>query len=94
MAQSIRPRRTGRARAAVSTRAVRALSAARLASPTADPLARFSDALSLLAVAHGSLSAKELSGTGDEEVAIRYALTALKSVYSDLDRASSSSASR
>lgn len=51
-------------------------------------LGRFSDALSLLAVAHGSLSAKEFSGTGDEEVAIRHALAALKGIYSELDRAS------
>jgi hypothetical protein len=50
-----------------------------------DPLAGFSDALSLLAVAHGSLAAKELAGTGDEEVALRHALEALRTVYSDLD---------
>jgi hypothetical protein len=53
-------------------------------------LGEFSDALSLLAVAHGSLASKELRGTGDEEVAIRHALGALKGIYRDLDRASGS----
>ncbi|MGH2449508.1 MAG: hypothetical protein ACRDFS_13020 [Chloroflexota bacterium] len=55
-----------------------------------DILGDFSNALSLLAVAHGSLSAKELGGTGDEEVAIHHALDALKAVYSDLDRVAAS----
>ena len=58
-------------------------------SPTDDALARFSDALSLLAVAHGSLAAKEIAGTGDEEVALRHALEALRAVYIDLDRPTS-----
>jgi hypothetical protein len=35
------------------------------ADALSDALARFSDALSLLTVVHGSLSAKELPGTGD-----------------------------
>jgi hypothetical protein len=69
----------------------RALATRSQPSPT-ELLGRFSDALSLLAVAHGSLSAKELRGTGDEEVAIRHAIEALKGIYSELDRASISMA--
>lgn len=50
-----------------------------------DARARFSDALSLLTVVHGSLSAKELPGTGDEEVVLRYALDMLRAAYNALD---------
>jgi len=53
-----------------------------------DVLGRFSDALSLLNVAQNSLSAREISGTGDEVVAIRHASDALKDVYNELDRPS------
>lgn len=53
-------------------------------------LGHFSDALSLLAVAHSSISGRELCGVSDEEVAIRHVLIVLKGVYSDLDRASAS----
>jgi hypothetical protein len=88
VAQSVRGRRNGHARGAVAGRPVSAFSPAGLVPSPSDPLSRFSDALSLLAVAHSSLSAKELGGTGDEEVAIRHALDALKGIYCDLDRAS------
>lgn len=59
----------------------------------ADILGRFSDAL-LLIVTHRFLSSKELHGTGDEEVAIRYAIDALRNVYNDLDLASTVEAHR
>jgi hypothetical protein len=84
-----RRRTSSRGRGATSSSPASAKS---LDTPSAtDTLARFSDAVSLLAVAHNSLSAKEISGTGDEEVAIRHALDALKSVYTDLDGTTRSS---
>lgn len=62
--------------------------AIRAAQSPGDLLGRFSDALSILAVAQGSLAAKEISGTGDEEVVLRQALCALRTIYSEFDRAS------
>ena len=51
-------------------------------------LGLFSDALSVIAVAQWSLASKELRGTGDEVVALRYALSLLQAAYSGLDLAS------
>ena len=68
-------------------RAPRLRTKSRSAPVTEDVLGRFSDALSLLSVAQCSLASKELRGTGDEEVALRHALGALREVYTDLDRA-------
>jgi hypothetical protein len=59
---------------------------ARPSQEAAGVLGRFSDALSLLNVAQNSLSAKEISGTGDEVVAIRYASDALKGIYNEMDQ--------
>ncbi len=50
-------------------------------------LGRFSDALSMIAVVCRSLSARESSGIGDEEVALRHAIDELKAVYNELDAA-------
>ena len=61
------------------------------ADALSDALARFSDALSLLTVIHGSLSAKELPGTGDEEVALRYARDMFRAAYNARDQASACS---
>ena len=58
------------------------------ASTTDDCLALFSDALSVIAVAQCSLASKELLGTGDEVVALHYALSLLRAAYSGLDLAS------
>jgi hypothetical protein len=52
-----------------------------------DILGRFSDALSMIAVVHRSLSAQEFAGTGDEEVTLRQAISALQAVYNELDAA-------
>ena len=64
----------------------------RCESPSApkkdDFLSLFSDALSVIAVAQWSLASKELRGTGDEVVALRYALSLLQAAYSGLDLAS------
>jgi hypothetical protein len=59
---------------------------ARAAPEGADVLGRVSDALSLLNVAQNSLPAKEISGTSDEVVALRYASDALRRIYSEIDR--------
>ncbi len=48
-------------------------------------LGRFSDALAMIAVVGRSLSARESSGIGDEEVALRRAIDELKAVYNELD---------
>ena len=58
------------------------------ASATDDGLGLFSDALAVIAVAQCSLASKELLGTGDEVVALRYALSLLRAAYSGLDLAS------
>ncbi len=50
-------------------------------------LGRFSDALSLIAVVHRSLCARESAGTGDEELALGRAVDELKAVYNELDAA-------
>lgn len=50
-------------------------------------LGRFSDALSLLAVVHRSLSLQEFAGVGDEEITLRRAIDELKAVYDELDSA-------
>lgn len=44
-----------------------------------------SDAMSVVTVIHRSLAASEIAAVGDEEVALRYALTLLRSTYSALD---------
>ncbi len=61
------------------------------AAPGADVLGRFSDALLLLNVAQNSLSAKEIAGTSDEVVTIRYASDALRRIYNEVDRPPKSS---
>ena len=53
-------------------------------------LGLFSDALSVIEVAQCSLASKELRGAGDEVVALRYALSLLRTAYSGLDLASGS----
>jgi hypothetical protein len=50
-------------------------------------LGRFSDALSLLAVAHRSLSVQEFAGVGDEEITLRRVIDELKAVYDEIDAA-------
>ena len=75
-----------RPRSARSRRSRRHAKAARPPPDAADALGRFSGALSLLSVAQSSLSAKEISGTGDEFVAIRYAADALKCIHEELDQ--------
>lgn len=67
-------------------RSRRGAKGARAAPATADVLGRFSDALSLLSVAQNSLSAKEISGSGDVVVALRHAADALQCVYDELDK--------
>lgn len=61
---------------------------ARGVSATNDGLGLFSDALAVIAVVQCSLASKELLGTGDEVVALRYALSLLRASYSGLDLAS------
>ena len=51
-------------------------------------LGDLSDAIALVTVAHRSLEAKEIAEAGDEEVALRYAISLLQSAYSALDMAS------
>lgn len=51
-------------------------------------LGDLSDAISVVTVAHRSLAALEIAAVGDEETALRYALTLLRSTYSALDRLS------
>lgn len=75
-----------RPRSAQMKRSRRRAEGARPSPEAADVLGRFSDALSLLNVVQNSLSAKEISGTGDEVVAIRYTSDALKCIYNELDR--------
>ncbi len=70
-----------------SGRSRRRAKGARPPPDAAGAFGRFSDALSLLSVAQSSLSAKEIPGTGDEVVAIRYAADALKCIYNELDGA-------
>lgn len=48
-------------------------------------LGDLSDAISVVTVVHRSLTALEIAAVGDEEVALRYALTLLRSTYSALD---------
>lgn len=52
-------------------------------------LGDLSDAISLVTVVHRSMEAQENAAVGDEEVALRYALTFLHAAYSALDMASS-----
>ena len=54
-------------------------------------LGDLSDAISVVTVVHRSLAALEIAAVGDEETALRYALTLLRSTYSALDRVSCSS---
>jgi len=51
-------------------------------------LGDLSDAISVVTVVHRSLAALEIAAVGDEETALRYALTLLRSTYSALDRVS------
>ena len=51
-------------------------------------LGDLSDAISVVSVVHRSLAALEIAAVGDEEVALRYALTLLRSTYSALDMVS------
>ena len=73
--------RSGRIR-----RSRRRAEGARPPQEAAGVLGRFSDALSLLNVAQDALSAKEISGTADELVAIRCASDDLKRIYNEIDR--------
>jgi hypothetical protein len=56
-------------------------------------LGDLSDAISVVTVVHRSLAALEIAAVGDEEAALRYALTLLRSTYSALDRVSCLSSS-
>lgn len=87
MTSSVRARRNRRSRGPLA--AANHPPGPRSTPSLPDALARFSDALSLLAVAHTSLTSKELAGTGDEGVAIHHALDTLKRVYAELDRSPS-----
>lgn len=51
-------------------------------------LGDLSDAISVVTVVHRSLAALEIAAVGDEEAALRYALTLLRTAYSALDMAS------
>lgn len=51
-------------------------------------LGDLSDAISVVTVVHRSLAALEIAAVGDEEVALRYALSLLRSTYNALDRIS------
>lgn len=51
-------------------------------------LGNLSDAIAVVTVVHRSLEALEVRAIGDEEVALRYALTLLRAAYSALDMAS------
>lgn len=62
----------------------------RSAARTDDFLGRSSGALAVIAVAECSLGSKEILGTGDEVVALRYGLSLLRAAYSGLDLASRS----
>ena len=48
-------------------------------------LGDLSGAISVVTVVHRSLAALEIAAVGDEEVALRYALTLLRNTYSALD---------
>jgi hypothetical protein len=48
-------------------------------------LGDLSDAISVVTVVHRSLAASEIAAVGDEETALRYALTLLRTTYSALD---------
>lgn len=48
-------------------------------------LGDLSDAIAVVTVAHRSLEAKEIAETGDEAVALRYAISLLRSTYTGLD---------
>jgi hypothetical protein len=54
-------------------------------------LGDLSDAISVVTVVHRSLAALEIAAVGDEETALRYALTLLRTTYSALDMFSSRS---
>ena len=54
-------------------------------------LGDLSDAISVVTVVHRSLAALEIPAVGDEETALRYALTLLRTTYSALDMFSCSS---
>ena len=49
-------------------------------------LGGISDAISVVTVVQRSLAALEIAAVGDEETALRYALTLLRTTYSTLDR--------
>ena len=51
-------------------------------------LGNLSDAIAVVTVVHRSLQALEICAVGDEEVALRYALTLLRAAYNALDIAS------
>jgi hypothetical protein len=51
-------------------------------------LGNLSDAIAVVTVVHRSLEAKEIMDVGDEEVALRYAISLLQGAYTALDMAS------
>jgi len=51
-------------------------------------LGDLSDAIAVVTVVHRSLEALEIRAVGDDEVALRYALTLLRAAYNALDIAS------
>jgi hypothetical protein len=51
-------------------------------------LGELSDAIAIVTVALRSLEAREIANTGEESVALRYALSLLRAAYSGLDLAS------
>ena len=55
---------------------------------TETPLGELSDAIAIVTVALRSLEAREIANTGEESVALRYALSLLRAAYSGLDLAS------
>lgn len=54
-------------------------------------LGDLSDAIAVVTVAHRSLESKEIGEVGDEEVALRCAISLLRRAYTALDLASSHS---
>ena len=51
-------------------------------------LGELSDAIAIVTVAQRSLEAREIANTGEETVALSYALSLLRAAYSGLDLAS------
>ena len=78
-------RRSARSQQPRQTSATRSAAKAYTALPVL--LGDLSDAISLVTVVHRSLAGHEASGVGDDEVALRHALSQLRAAYTGLDLA-------